>query len=87
MIAKASKRLTKSYLGKYLKECTEICSECQKFDIIGWWKSNQLKYYILSRIVVDILSIPMSIITVESTFSEGERVVDTYRSKLGVKTI
>ncbi|KAI0496398.1 hypothetical protein KFK09_022714 [Dendrobium nobile] len=59
----------------------------QKFDMIAWWKKNQAKYCIISRMGIDILSIPISTVASESTYSVGERVVDTYQSKLGVDTV
>ncbi|PKU72697.1 Putative AC9 transposase [Dendrobium catenatum] len=85
--SKISPRPIKSDLDNYLEDGLELCSEGQKFDVIAWWKNNQAKYRILSRMAVDILSIPVSTVASESTFSAGERVVHTYRSKLGVDTV
>ncbi|KAJ4787278.1 Zinc finger BED domain-containing protein RICESLEEPER 4 [Rhynchospora pubera] len=31
-----------------------------KFDVLGWWKSNELEYPILSRMARDILAIPIT---------------------------
>ncbi|KAI0519627.1 hypothetical protein KFK09_007081 [Dendrobium nobile] len=50
-------------------------------------KSNQAKYRILSRLAVEILTIAISTVASESTFSVGERVVDTYHSKLGIEMV
>ncbi|KAI0499109.1 hypothetical protein KFK09_020010 [Dendrobium nobile] len=84
---KTSKKPAKSDLDNYLEDGLEICPPGKTFDVIGWWKSNQAKYRILSRLAVEILAIPISTVASESTFSAGERVVDTYRSKLGIETV
>ncbi|KAL0928761.1 hypothetical protein M5K25_000682 [Dendrobium thyrsiflorum] len=84
---KTSKKPAKSDLDNYLEDGLEICPPGKTFDVIGWWKNNQAKYRILSRLAVEILAIPISTVASESTFSAGERVVDTYRSKLGIETV
>ena len=33
-----------------------------KLDILGWWKSNALKYKTLSKIAKHVLAIPISIV-------------------------
>ena len=45
------------------------------FDILSWWKSNGPKYPLLSRIVRDIVAIPVSTIASESAFSTDGRVI------------
>ncbi|KAI0516285.1 hypothetical protein KFK09_008957 [Dendrobium nobile] len=84
---KTSKKPAKTDLDNYLEDGLEISAAGKTFDVIGWWKNNQAKYRILSRLAVDILSIPISTVASESTFSAGELVVDTYRSKLGIETV
>jgi hypothetical protein len=52
----------KSDLEVYLEEDVYICDEGAdlKFDALEWWKSNQFKYRILSKMAQDILAIPIS---------------------------
>ncbi|KAL4649293.1 hypothetical protein ACB092_01G004900 [Castanea dentata] len=69
----------KSYLDVYLEEY---------FDALEWWKANNLKFRILSKMAFDILSIPITTIASEPAFSTGDRVIDMYRgSFLSTKTI
>ncbi|KAH6769104.1 hypothetical protein C2S51_014440 [Perilla frutescens var. frutescens] len=58
-----------------------------KFDAIVWWKMNSSKFGILSKMVCDVLSIPITTVTSESTFSAGGRVIDPHRASLGVDTV
>jgi hypothetical protein len=40
-----------------------------KLDILGWWKSNALKYKILSKVAQHVQVIPISTMASESAFS------------------
>jgi hypothetical protein len=42
-----------------------------KLDILSFWKGNQFQYPELATMVRDVLSIPISIVASESTFSVG----------------
>jgi len=53
-----------------------------KIDILGWWKSNALKYKILLKIAQHVLAIPISTVASESTFSTGSRILDQFQSSL-----
>jgi hypothetical protein len=79
----------KSDLEIYLEEDVYICDEGAdlKFDALEWWKSNQLKYRILYKMARDILAIPITIVSLESTFSADGRVIDPYRASLSTKTV
>ncbi|GAA0149290.1 hypothetical protein LIER_08507 [Lithospermum erythrorhizon] len=46
------------------------------FDALAWWKGNEGKYKVLSRMAKDILSIPITTVVSESTFSAGGRIID-----------
>ena len=46
------------------------------FNILDWWKVNLAKYPVISRMVCDILAIPVSTVASESAFSTGGRVLD-----------
>ncbi|KAF7131586.1 hypothetical protein RHSIM_Rhsim09G0090800 [Rhododendron simsii] len=85
----------KSDLDIYLKEGVYICaSQAQgvevsdpHFDALEWWKANTLKYCILSKMACDILSIPITSVASESTFSAGGRVIDPYCASLAIETV
>lgn len=56
-------------------------------DALSWWKLNNLKFRILSKMVCYVLSIQTIIVSYKSSFSVGGRVIDAYRSSLGAETI
>ncbi|KAA8536894.1 hypothetical protein F0562_029372 [Nyssa sinensis] len=80
---------SKSDLDVYLDESAFICAEgsANKFNIMEWWKANTLKFRILSKMARDILSIPITSVASESTFSAGGRVIDPYRASLLPETV
>ncbi|KAK3040177.1 hypothetical protein RJ639_028427 [Escallonia herrerae] len=61
----------KSDLETYLEEGVYICEmnlESQ-FDVIGWWKVNNLKYKIFSQMAINVLSIPITTVVSEAAFT------------------
>ncbi|XP_062175626.1 zinc finger BED domain-containing protein RICESLEEPER 1-like [Alnus glutinosa] len=76
----------KSELDTYLEEsiCTDMSLE---FNALDWWKINTYRYRILSEVARDILSIPISTVTLESTFSAGGRVIDPHIASLSTETV
>jgi hypothetical protein len=52
------------------------------FDILSYWKVNEFCYPIVVAMACEILSILISAVGSESTFSVGGRVIDQYRSFL-----
>ncbi|CAN1279451.1 Putative AC transposase [Linum perenne] len=59
----------------------------QMFDILGWWKTKDVKYPVLSDIERDILVVPISTVPSESAFSTRGRVLDSFRSSLSPKIV
>ena len=72
-------------LGHYLED--DQMPRTLEFDILAWWKSNGPKFYTLQRIARDILTIPMSTVASELTFSTSGRLLSPHRSKLHAKTV
>jgi len=77
----------KSELEIYLEEGVNLYDVRLKFSALDWWKANTSKYPILSKVAKDILSTPISTVTLESTFSAGGGVIDPYRASLSTKTV
>ena len=48
---------------------------------------NNLKFRILSKMAYDVLSISITTVVLEATFSTSGRVIYQYRSNLGTNTI
>ncbi|XP_074266880.1 zinc finger BED domain-containing protein RICESLEEPER 2-like [Silene latifolia] len=86
----SSDSLTEKYeLDIYIDEGTYRCQgqgESLKFDVLKWWSSETLKYRILSKMARDVLSVPITTVALEATFSAGGRVIDPYRASLAPET-
>lgn len=58
-----------------------------QFDILSWWKANQVTYPVLSRLARDVLAVQVSTVASECAFSSSGRVVSKYRSRLEHETV
>ncbi|KAG6495743.1 zinc finger BED domain-containing protein RICESLEEPER 2-like isoform X1 [Zingiber officinale] len=77
---------TKSELDQYLEE--SLVPRTHVFDILNWWKLNNIKYPTLSKMARDVLAIPVS--SPECSFfgsGAGSRELDEYRSSLRPETV
>ena len=59
----------------------------EDFEILEWWKKQQIKYLVLSIIARDVLTVPVIIVTSEAAFSAGGRVVSKKRCNLSLEAI
>ncbi|XP_044464487.1 zinc finger BED domain-containing protein DAYSLEEPER-like [Mangifera indica] len=84
-IMETTSQQTKSELDQYLDE--SLLPRVHDFDVLGWWKLNKLKYPMLSKMARDILSIPVSSVTVDSVFDTVNKEMDQYRSSLRPETM
>ena len=70
---------SKSELDLYLEERKYKQAE---MDILEYWQKNSTRYPILSLMSRDILSIPITTVASESTFSIGGKVLTSLRNSL-----
>ena len=73
---------TKLDLDVHLEEGVFLCADDSNidFDALEWWKANNLKFRILSKMAFDILSILITTVSSKVAFSTGGRVIDAYRA-------
>lgn len=67
-------------LKRYLRE--GVVTYTKDFDILQWWKHNNMRFPIVSRMAKDILGIQISTMASESAFSTSGRILDVYRTNL-----
>ncbi|CAI8586688.1 unnamed protein product [Vicia faba] len=69
----------------YLEE--EVLPRSPDFDILLWWKLNDIKYTTLQVIARDVLTIPVSTVASESAFSTNGHIISPHRSRLHWTTL
>jgi hypothetical protein len=67
-----------SELVSYLDSDTIIEFD-EDFNVLSWWHQHKLTYPILSLLAKDVLTVPTSTISSESTFSLAGRVIEERR--------
>ncbi|WVZ92889.1 hypothetical protein U9M48_038924 [Paspalum notatum var. saurae] len=72
---------SKSELLIYLDE-TNVSLADKEFDLLTWWKVNSHRFSVVSRMAKKFLTILVTSVSAESTFSTGDRTLDDYRSSL-----
>ncbi|GAA0152163.1 hypothetical protein LIER_10712 [Lithospermum erythrorhizon] len=77
----------KSDLDYYIDESIFQVPPNIKFDVLQWWMVNEPKYLILSKLAKDVLSIPVTTVASESTFSAGRRSIDPKRASMEVSIV
>jgi hypothetical protein len=87
-------RLMKTDLDIYLEDDVFILEKDgnrvdidPEFEAFAWWKANNLKYRILSKMAWDILAISMSSVALKSAFSTGGRVIEPHKASLSPETV
>ncbi|KMT11250.1 hypothetical protein BVRB_5g110190 [Beta vulgaris subsp. vulgaris] len=68
----------KIQLHTYLED--EKLDRKMQLDILSFWKENEHRYGKLSHLARDILTVPLTTVASESTFSIGGRVLNKWRS-------
>ena len=74
-------------INRYLNVETIPFEDNEDFDILEWWKKQQIKYPVLSIIARDVLTVSVSTVASEAAFSAGGRVVSKKRCNLSPQAI
>lgn len=77
----------KAKLDLYLRQPTVIVPKGNHFKILDWWKANQAKLPLLSKLARTVLMAPMTSVASESAFSTGGRILDEFRSQLSIPIV
>ncbi|KAI4380462.1 hypothetical protein MLD38_006651 [Melastoma candidum] len=84
-IMETSGQHMKSELDQYLDE--NLSPRVPDFDVLGWWKTNKMKYPTLSKMARDILLIPVTTVPSESVFDLTNGEMDWYKCSLRPETV
>ena len=74
-------------IDRYLSVETISFEDNEDFEILEWWKKQQIKYLVLSIIAHDVLIVPVSAVASKAAFSAGGRVVSKKRCNLSPEAI
>ncbi|GJY52732.1 zinc finger BED domain-containing protein RICESLEEPER 2-like protein [Tanacetum coccineum] len=71
-----------SNLLHQLKEHKNKKARSDSFDVLGFWKSKESMFPVLSRMAMEVLSVQATSVASKSTFSTSGRVLSIRRTKL-----
>ena len=71
-----------SQLDTYLEEANLPNKYHHNLDVLQYWKDSQAWFSDLSLLACDILSIQITVVASESTFSISSQVFNKYRTRL-----
>ena len=74
-------------IDRYLSVKTIPFEDKEDFEILEWWKKQQIKYPVLSIIARDVLTVPVSTVASEAAFSAGGKVVSKKRCNFSPEAI
>ncbi|XP_049935982.1 zinc finger BED domain-containing protein RICESLEEPER 1-like isoform X2 [Nymphaea colorata] len=86
-MSSASSQVPRTDLEAYLTDPIERSRPNEDFNILSWWKANENKYRVLSKMARDILAIPISTVASESAFSTAGRIINDYRCSTTPETV
>lgn len=66
----------------YLSEGLVVDGTTELFDLVQWWRARALIWPILTRLTIDMFSIPVSTISSEQAFSIIGRILEECRNAL-----
>ncbi|XP_010527739.1 PREDICTED: zinc finger BED domain-containing protein RICESLEEPER 2-like isoform X2 [Tarenaya hassleriana] len=72
----------RSALEMYLDDKRLEMNEFDDIDVLQFWESHKQRYGPLAQMACDILSIPITTVASESSFSIGAHLLNKYRSRL-----
>ena len=74
-------------IDRYLSVETIPFEDNEDFEILEWWKKQQIKYHVLFIIARDVLTMYVSIVASKTAFSASGRVVSKKRCNLSSEAI
>ncbi|EOA38838.1 hypothetical protein CARUB_v10011179mg [Capsella rubella] len=75
----------KTELDQYLEETLTPRSE--DFNVLSWWRLNSTNYPTLSKMAVDLLSVPFTTVSPDSVFEAEVKQMDSYMTSLSRVTL
>ncbi|CAD6226192.1 unnamed protein product [Miscanthus lutarioriparius] len=83
----SSTRSERSELDIYLDDPRVVVRLTKNFNVLAWWKKNSDAYPFMSLMARDFLSILVSTVSSESTFSAAGRILGKNRTSLSPETL
>eukprot|EP00268_Persea_americana_P016995 TRINITY_DN18106_c0_g2_i13.p1 TRINITY_DN18106_c0_g2~~TRINITY_DN18106_c0_g2_i13.p1 ORF type:complete len:163 (-),score=20.80 TRINITY_DN18106_c0_g2_i13:34-522(-) len=87
MASSSNSSNTVTELSSYLDVGVIRVHDASSFDLLAWWKQTESVCPVLATMARDLLTIPISSVASEQTFSAGRRVVDDKRTNLTEETV
>ena len=82
-----TKTKKKSQLDLYLEEPRLHKKQNSKLEVLSWWKEHYNRFPKLSLMTWDLMSILITTVASESSFSTGKKILTLYRSRLLPKNV